>query len=187
MKKPYDYLFNGVCFVFIDLRFLGIADTDILPDFIGYLFFAFGIHLLPSFHNIKRWSKNFAIILAVFSFFVELDQWLGYKMLGEIGVQFMQFLFIVFMYVVFQLLLHIHKNKPLEAKTFKTYQKFIAFMLCGFVIQSFSINIDASMRENVHFIGSVLQLLAYFFFLYYFRACHKYYKEINENKVPSLK
>lgn len=184
MKNPYDYLFNGMCFVFIDISSLGLP--DILPDFIGYLSFAYGIHLLPSFHNLKRWAKNFAIILMIMSLFVELDQWLGYKILGEIGIQFMQFLFIVFMYWVFQLLLHIHNNKPLEAKTFKTYQKFMAFMLCGFVIQVFSINFDASMRENVHFIGSVLQLFAYFFFIFYFRACHKYYKEIKENKVQSL-
>ena len=180
MKNPYDYLFNGVSFVFMDLSSFGLP--DILPDFIGYLSFVYGIHLLPSFHNLKRWSKNFAIILAVLSFFVELDQWLGYKILGDIGIQLMQFLFIIFMYCVFQLLLHIHNNKPLEAKTFKTYQKYIAFMLCGFVIQAFSMNFDGSMRENVHFIGSMLQLIAYFFFVFYFRACHKYYK----NKVPSL-
>lgn len=184
MKNPYDHLINGVSFVFLDLRFFGLP--DIAPDFIGYIFFAYGIHLLPTFHNLKRWSKNFAIILMVLSFFVELDQWLGYKMLGEIGVQFIQFLFIVFMYSVFQLLLHIQNNKPLEVKTFKTYQRFMAFMLCGFVIQAFSINVDTSMRENVHFIGSLLQVLAYFLFVFYYRACHKYYKKINENKVHAL-
>ncbi|MDM5230575.1 hypothetical protein [Lysinibacillus pakistanensis] len=185
MKNPYDYLVNGVGFIFIDLLFLGKADTDILPDFIGYLSFAYGIHLLPSFHNLKPLSKNFAIILMIMSFFVELDRWQGYKILGDIGVQFMQFLFIVFMYFVFQLLLHIHKNKPLEAKTFRTYQKFMAFMLCGFVIQAFSINLNASMRENVHFIGSLLQLLSFFLFLNLCRTCNKYYKRIKENKVHS--
>ncbi|MFJ8520560.1 hypothetical protein [Lysinibacillus xylanilyticus] len=184
MKNPYDHLFNGVCFVFVDSSFFGLP--DIFPDFIGYIFFAYGIHLLPTFHNLKRWSKNFAIILAVMSFFVELGQWLGYSILGEIGIQFMRFLFIIFMYWVFQLLLHIHNNKPLEVKTFKTYQKFMAFMLCGFTIQAFSINVDTSMRENVHFIGSLLQLFAYFLFIFYYRACHKFYKEINEKKVHSL-
>lgn len=180
MKKPYEYIVNGVSFVFMDLSSFGLP--DIFPDFIGYLSFVYGIHLLPSFHNLKRWTKTFAIILAVLSFFVELDQWLGYKILGDIGIQLMQFLFIILMYGVFQLLLHIHNNKPLEAKTFKTYQKYIAFMLCGFVIQAFSMNFDESMRENVHFIGSLLQLIAYFLFVFYFRACHKYYK----NNMPSL-
>ncbi|MGE7948929.1 hypothetical protein [Lysinibacillus sp. NPDC093688] len=184
MKNPYDYLFNGMGFIFIDLSAFGLP--DILPDFIGYLSLAYGINLLPSFHNLKRWSKNFAIILMIMSFFVELAQWLGYKVPGEIGIHFMQFLFIVFMYWVFQLLLHIHNNKPLEAKTFKTYQKFMAFMLCGFVIQAFSINVDTSMREITHFIGSLLQVFSYFLFIFYYRACHKYYKELNENKVHSL-
>ncbi|KOS62285.1 hypothetical protein FJQ98_23500 [Lysinibacillus agricola] len=184
MKNPYDYLFSGMGFVFIDLSSFGLP--DILPDFIGYLFFAYGIHLLPSFHNLKRWSKNFAIILMVMSFFVELDQWLGYQILGEIGIQFMQFLFIIFMYYVFQLLLHIHNNKALEVKTFKTYQKFMAFMLCGFVIQAFSINFDASMRENVHLIGSLLQLFSFVLFINLCRTCHEYFKKIKENKVHSL-
>jgi len=120
------------------------------------------------------------------SFILELGQWLGYSILEEIGVQFMQFLFIIFMYWVFQLLLHIHNNKPLEVKTFKTYQKFMAFMLCGFIMQAFSVNVDTSMRENVHFIGSLLQVFAYFLFIFYYRACHKYYKKINGNKVHSL-
>ncbi|KOP72179.1 hypothetical protein AMS59_18250 [Lysinibacillus sp. FJAT-14745] len=184
MKNPYEYLLSGMGFVFIDLNAFGLP--DILPDFIGYLLFAYGIHLLPSFHNLKRWSKNFAIILMIMSFFVELYQWLGYQILGEIGVQFMQFLFIVFMYWVFQLLLHIHNNKPLEAKTFKTYQKFMAFMLCGFVIQAFSINFDASMRGNVHFIGSLFQLLSSLLFINLCRTCNEYFKKIKENKVHSL-
>lgn len=185
MKDPYSYLFNGVGFVFIDLRLYGTM-PDILPDFLGYVFFALGIHFLPAFHNLKRWSKNFAIILTVLSFPVELDQWLGTLILGNVGEQFMQFLGIVFMYYLFQLLLHVHEHKPFEGKTFKTYQKFMALMLCGFVIQVFSNNLESSLRENVHFLGAFLQLIAYLLFLSYCRAGSKFYKETKEKKVHSL-
>ncbi|MFJ7732759.1 hypothetical protein ACIQXF_12780 [Lysinibacillus sp. NPDC097231] len=184
MKNPYSYLSSGVSFIFIDLRLYGVM-PDILPDFIGFALFIYGIHLLPTFHNLKRWSKNFAIILMIMSLFVELDQWLGLIILGQVGEQFMQFLFMVFMLLVFQLLMHIYNNQPLETKTFKTYQVFMACMLSGFVIQAFSINVGANLQENVHFIGSLLQLISFILFINYCRTCEKIYKK-NESKIHSL-
>lgn len=183
MKNPYDYLIGGFSFIFVDLRLYGEM-PGIIPDFIGYAFLAYGIYLLPVFHNLKRWSKNFAIILMVMSFLVELDQWFGSLLLGQVGEQFMQFLLIVFMYYVFQLLLYIHENKQLEVKTFKTYQKFMALMLCGFVIHAFSMNVEASLRENLYFLGAILQIIAYILFSKYCRAGSKYFKEMK--KVHSL-
>ncbi|WP_155593725.1 hypothetical protein [Lysinibacillus cavernae] len=184
MKNPYAQLSNGLCFVFLDLSFFGIP--DILPDFMGYLFFAYGIYLLPSFHNLKRWSKNFAIILIVVSFILELTQWLGVKTFWEIGIQFIQFLLIVFMYYLFQLLLHIHQEKPLESKTFKTYQIFMACMLCGFVFHAFAINIDAHIQKTVNFIGSLLQLFAFILFMNYCRASQRDEQKMNKPKIHSL-
>lgn len=183
-KNPYAYLVTGFGFVFLDMSLFGLP--DILADFLGYLSFAIGIHLLPSSHNLKRWSKKFALMLMVLSIVVELDQWLAYKVFGEIGIQLMQFLFIAFMYYVFQLLLHIHHNLPLEMKTFKTYQRFMILMLSAFVIQAFAMNIDRSIGEHLHLIALFLQLLSYLLFTWYYRACHKYYKEINTNKAHTL-
>lgn len=176
MKNPYDYLSGGLAFIFIDLH-MNDALFDILPDFIGFAFFVYGIHLLPSFGDLKRWSKNFSIILTILSLAVEVDKWLGARLFGEISVQLMQFLLIVLMYCVFQLLLHIHENKQLESKTFKTYQKFMPLMLCGFVIQAFSINVEVSLQENLYFLGTVLQLMAFFVFTRYGRTGSKYFKE----------
>ncbi|KOS67167.1 hypothetical protein AEA09_15065 [Lysinibacillus contaminans] len=182
MKDPYDCLSGGLAFVFIDLHING-ALFDILPDFIGFAFLVYGIHLLPSFHNLKRWSKSFAIILTVMSFGVEVDKWLETQLFGEIGVQLMQFLLIVFMYYVFQLLLHIHENKQLESKTFKTYQKFMPLMLCGFVIQSFVINTEPAVYENLHILGAALQLIAFILFSMYCRAGTKHFKETAESTL----
>lgn len=178
MKEPYDYLSGGLIFVFFYFH-VNEGLLDILPGFIGFAFFVLGIHFLPSFHNLKRWSKNFAIILTVMSMAIEVDKWLGLQLFGEIVMQLMQFLLIVFMYCVFQLLLLIHENKQLENKTFKTYQKFMPLMLCGFVIQVFAINIEPALYENFRFIGVALQLIAFILFLMYCRAGTKYFKEID--------
>ena len=176
MKNPYEYLAGGFSFIFIDLNLNG-ALFDILPDFIGFAFFIFGIHFLPAFHNLKRWSKNFAILLTVLSLAVEVDKWQGTQFFGQVGEQLMQFLLIVFMYYVFQLLLHIHEHKPLESKTFKTYQKVMPLMLCGFVIQAFVINIEPALYESFYFLGAALQLIALILFSEYCRAGTKHFKE----------
>ncbi|WP_054768350.1 hypothetical protein [Lysinibacillus parviboronicapiens] len=183
MKNPYDYLIGGFSFIYVDMSLYG-ETPDILPDFIGYAFFVYGLYLLPVVHNLKLWSEIFAFILMVMSFLVELDQWLGSMLLGQVSEQFIQFLLIVFMYCVFQLLLHVHEQKQLEIKTFETYQKFMALMLCGFVIQAFAMNVGASLRENMLFIGAMLQLMAYILFSIYCRAGSKYFKEMK--KVHSL-
>ncbi|MEK5233577.1 hypothetical protein MHB42_17885 [Lysinibacillus sp. FSL K6-0232] len=177
MKNPYVYLSNGFAFIFLDLHFFWIP--DILPDFLGYLFFIVGIHLLPAFHNLKRWTKNFAIILMVLSFIVEIAQWFGLEIFQGISTQFIQFLFIVFMYYVFQLLLYMYRNEPLEAKTFKAYQIFMICMLGGFVVQAFAINIEASIRDIISFLGSLAQLSAFVVVNYYYRVC---YKNIEQEK-----
>ena len=181
MKDSYDCLSGGLAFIFIDLHING-ALFDILPDFIGFAFLLYGIHLLPSFHNLKRWSKNFAIILMVMSLGVEVDKWMGTQLFGEIGEQLLQFLLIVLMYYVFQLLLHIHENKQLESKTFKTYQKFMPLMLCGFVIQAFVINIEPVLYENFHFLGAALQLIAFILFSMYCREGTKRFKETAKSR-----
>ena len=175
MKNPYDYLSAGLAFIFIDLNLHG-TPPDILPDFLGFAFFVYGVHLLPAFHNLKRWSKNFAIILTVLSLAVEVGKWMGVQLFGQVSEQLMQFLLIVFMYYVFQLLLHIHENKALESKTFKTYQKCMAFMLCGFVIQAFVINIEPALHESLYLLGAVLQLISFILFSAYCRVGTKHFK-----------
>lgn len=183
MKDPYGNLFSALCWIFLDMKLFGLP--DILPDFIGYMFFAYGIYLLPTSHQLKRWTKNFAIVLIVFSFFVELDQWIGTELLGQIGVQLMQFLLILFMYFLFQLLLHIHENKALEAKTFKTYQIYMGLMLCAFVIQAFAINVDVSMQDKVLTISAILQVIAFLNFNFYCRSGTKYFKSKQQGNVQS--
>ncbi|MFJ7738550.1 hypothetical protein ACIQ2D_19725 [Lysinibacillus sp. NPDC097287] len=182
MKDPYGYLSGGAGFIFIDLNING-ATFDILPDFLGFVLLTYGVHLLPAFHNLKRWSKNLGIILIVLSLLVELDKWQSVKFFGQIGEQLLQFLLIVFMYYVFQLLLHIHENKSLESKTFKTYQRFMTLMLCGFVIQAFAINVEVSLRENLYFLGAVLQLIAFFVFMRYGRAGSIHFKEMAKSRL----
>ena len=176
MKEPYSYLSGGLAFIFVDLNLNG-ALFDILPDFIGFAFFILGIHFLPAFHNLKRWSKNFAIILTIMSLAVDVDKWLGVQLFAQIGEQLMQFLLIVFMYYVFQLLLHIHEHKPLESKTFKTYQKVMPLMLCGFVIHAFVINVGPTLGEELYFKGAALQLMAFILFSWYCRTGTKHFKE----------
>lgn len=181
MKDPYDYLSGGLIFVYFYFH-INEGLLGILPGFIGFAFFVLGIHFLPSFHHLKRWSKNFAIILTLMSLAVDVEQWLGAQLFGEIVKQLMQFLFIVFMYFVFQLLLLIHENKSLETKTFKTYQKFMPLMLCGFVIQSFVINTEPVLYETLYFIGTVLQIIAFLLFASYCRAVTKHFKEIDSTR-----
>lgn len=184
MKDPYNNLYNGLCFIFLDLKFFGLP--DIFPDFFGYMFFAYGIHLLPSIRKLKYWTRNFAKVLTVLSFVVELDQWTGTLLLGQIGVQLLQFLLILFMYFLFQLLLHIHENKAFEAKTFRTYQIYMTLMLCGFVIQSFAINLDANLQEVALTISILLQLIAFILFVFYCRSGSKYFKSKQQSNVQSF-
>lgn len=176
LKEPYSYLSGGLTFILFALHVNG-GIFSILPIFIGFAFFVLGIHYLPTFHNLKRWAKKFAIILTVMSFAVDVDKWLGAQLFGEIGVQLIQFLLIVFMYYVFQLLLHIHEHKLLESKTFKTYQKVMSLMLCGFVIQAFVVNIAPTLREYFYLIGALLQIIAFILFSRYCGVGTKQFKE----------
>ncbi|MBG9454407.1 hypothetical protein ABE61_10160 [Lysinibacillus sphaericus] len=79
------------------------------------------------------------------------DSSLGYKVLGEIEIQFMQFLFIVLMDWIFQfyytfIIINLLKIKHLNRTRNSWHLCFVAF-----TYRYFQLNFDTSILRNVHF------------------------------------
>ncbi|HLR02763.1 MAG TPA: hypothetical protein VK111_08500 [Virgibacillus sp.] len=142
MRKSFGSIIIGVLFIFLDIR---VGAIDVFLDPIGYWFIYYGVIRLMDEYPVARRAKNSAAMLAFLTIptvFISMNA--VFHPLSFLGLYMplLQFLMIIFMFFLFQLMLQIADKKGYQ-KLYKQTRLFmfiyISVKAIIFLIQLFSV------------------------------------------------
>lgn len=152
MRKSFGSIIIGVLFIFLDIR---VGVIDIFLDPVGYWFIYYGVIRLMDTYPIAKRAKNGAVTLAFLTIptvFISMNA--VFHPLSFLGLYMplLQFLTIIFMYFLFQIMLQIadKKDRSLYKQTRTFMFIYISAKVLIFLVQLFSVS---GTNQEIYMIG----------------------------------